>query len=110
MGPASPARDLIAAEALGSSSPLTPPTQHKSDDATRRLGLALANIAIETGGVALGHHPTVVAVVKDELCRALLLNSQAPPERLEILSLTLRAIYNLFMSLLHLFMAFGGDE
>lgn len=61
------------------------------------LGLSLINIALEAGGADLGRIPALVRVMGGDLCKHLLQNSQT--EDLDVLSLTLRVVFNLFNSI-----------
>lgn len=61
------------------------------------LGLSLINIALEAGGADLGRIPALVRVMRGDLCKHLLQNSQT--EDLDVLSLTLRVVFNLFNSI-----------
>ena len=69
----------------------------RNDEDAVVLGLRLINIVLEMGGEALGSVPSLVQVMQTDLCKFLLQNSQT--EELEILSLTLRVVYNLFNSI-----------
>lgn len=62
-----------------------------------RFSLFLVNIALEAGGPALSSMPSLVETLRNDLCRHLLRASQA--ENLTILSLALRVVFNLFMSI-----------
>jgi brefeldin A-resistance guanine nucleotide exchange factor 1 len=59
--------------------------------------LKLVNIALEAGGTALSKLDPVVAFLKGEMCRNLLKTSHSSD--LEILSLSLRVVFNLFSSI-----------
>lgn len=61
------------------------------------LSLSLINIALEAGGADLGRIPSLVRVMRGDLCKHLLQNSQT--EDLDVLSLTLRVVFNLFNSI-----------
>ncbi|CAM9476739.1 unnamed protein product, partial [Sphacelaria rigidula] len=61
------------------------------------LGLSLINIALEAGGADLGRIPALVRVMGGDLCKHLLQNSQTGD--LDVLSLTLRVVFNLFNSI-----------
>ncbi|CAM9924459.1 unnamed protein product, partial [Ascophyllum nodosum] len=61
------------------------------------LSLSLINIALEAGGGDLGRIPALVRVMRGDLCKHLLQNSQT--EDLNVLSLTLRVVFNLFNSI-----------
>ncbi len=62
-----------------------------------RFSLFLVNIALEAGGPALSSMPSLVETLRNDMCRHLLRASQA--ENLTILSLALRVVFNLFMSI-----------
>lgn len=61
------------------------------------LSLSLINIALEAGGADLGRIPALVTVMRGDLCKHLLQNSQT--DDLDVLSLTLRVVFNLFNSI-----------
>lgn len=61
------------------------------------LGLRLINVALEAGGADLGRIPSLVRVMRGDLCKHLLQNSQTAD--LNVLSLTLRVVFNLFNSI-----------
>lgn len=61
------------------------------------LSLSLINIALEAGGADLGRIPALVRVMRGDLCKHLLQNSQT--DDLNVLSLTLRVVFNLFNSI-----------
>lgn len=61
------------------------------------LSLSLINIALEAGGADLGRIPALVRVMRGDLCKHLLQNSQT--DDLDVLSLTLRVVFNLFNSI-----------
>lgn len=61
------------------------------------LSLSLINIALEAGGSDLGRIPALVTVMRGDLCKHLLQNSQT--DDLDVLSLTLRVVFNLFNSI-----------
>eukprot|EP00917_Polyrhabdina_sp_WS-2016_P000687 GHVP01001480.1.p1 GENE.GHVP01001480.1~~GHVP01001480.1.p1 ORF type:complete len:697 (+),score=121.88 GHVP01001480.1:544-2634(+) len=61
----------------------------------RSLGLSLLNCAVETAGHRLEKIPGVVECVQDQICKALLQNSQTGS--LFLLSSTLRCVFNLFL-------------
>ena len=73
---------------------LCDPGKVGSAEEIRALGLTLANMAIEIGGVALGKLPWLVRVLQDDLCRCLLINSRSP--NLAVLSLTLRVVHSIY--------------
>ncbi|ETO31740.1 hypothetical protein RFI_05378, partial [Reticulomyxa filosa] len=60
----------------------------------REFGLRLINVALETSGRFLNKHNELIAIIQDDLCRHLLINSQS--QHFGILSLTLRVIFDLF--------------
>ncbi|KAJ1472425.1 hypothetical protein T484DRAFT_1840456 [Baffinella frigidus] len=62
----------------------------------RMLGLALINVILETGGRQLSSCPALVAVLQHDLSRNLLQNSRT--SNLQVLSLTLRVVFNMFNS------------
>ena len=59
--------------------------------------LSLLNVALEAGGPALGSMEIVVEVLRGDICRHLLHFSQSGD--LAVFSLTLRVVFNLFMSI-----------
>lgn len=61
------------------------------------LSLSLINIALEAAGADLGRIPALVRVMRGDLCKHLLQNSQT--DDLNVLSLTLRVVFNLFNSI-----------
>lgn len=61
------------------------------------LSLSLINIALEAAGADLGRIPALVRVMRGDLCKRLLQNSQT--DDLDVLSLTLRVVFNLFNSI-----------
>lgn len=73
---------------------LTDPS--KKDERSRVLGLSLLNVVLETCGLSLSNHPTLVNVMQNTLCKFLLQNSRTTS--LSILSLVLRAVFNMFNS------------
>lgn len=64
---------------------------------TRVFGLRLINIILETGGEALGQHPSLIGTCQRDLCKYLIHSSRT--QELPVLSLTLRVVFNLFNSL-----------
>ena len=62
----------------------------------RCLGLFLLNTCLETAGESIGNFEDLVLVIQDNICKSLLVNSMT--DDLFILSLTLRVVFNLFMS------------
>ena len=73
---------------------LTDPS--KKDERSRVLGLSLLNLVLETCGSSLSNHPVLVNVMQNTLCKFLLQNSRTTS--LSILSLVLRAVFNMFNS------------
>jgi len=73
---------------------LTDPS--KKDERSRVLGLSLLNVVLETCGSSLSNHPSLVNVMQNTLCKFLLQNSRT--SSLSILSLVLRAVFNMFNS------------
>ena len=63
----------------------------------RELGLKLINVCLETSGPYLSTHVLLVDVIQNDLCKHLLHNSHTPS--LSVLSLTLRIVFDLFISL-----------
>jgi len=59
------------------------------------LGLSLLNVALESGGGEIARSDELIAVIQDDICKSLLQNSRT--DSLSVLSLTLRAIFNLFL-------------
>jgi len=70
------------------------PNQVDSDQHLREFGLRLIIVALETAGHHLNDHRELIAILQDDLCRQLLINSQSA--HFLILSLTLRVIFDLF--------------
>ena len=70
------------------------PNQVDSDQHVRSFGLRLIIVALETAGHHLNDHRELIAILQDDLCRQLLINSQSA--HFLILSLTLRVIFDLF--------------
>ncbi|CAE8689389.1 unnamed protein product [Polarella glacialis] len=62
---------------------------------TQCLGLSLLNVALESGGDEIARSDELIAVIQDDICKSLLQNSRTGS--LQVLSLTLRAIFNLFL-------------
>lgn len=62
---------------------------------THCLGLSLLNVALESGGDEIARSDELIGVIQDDICKSLLQNSRT--ESLSVLSLTLRAIFNLFL-------------
>ena len=62
-----------------------------------KFALSLINISLEAGGLIITTLPPLVDILRGELCRHLLRLSLS--ENMEIFSLTLRTVYNLFMSI-----------
>lgn len=62
---------------------------------THCLGLSLLNVALESGGDEIARSDDLIAVIQDDICKSLLHNSRTAS--LSVLSLTLRAIFNLFL-------------
>ncbi|CAK8989368.1 ARF guanine-nucleotide exchange factor GNOM (Pattern formation protein EMB30) (Protein EMBRYO DEFECTIVE 30) (Protein MIZU-KUSSEI2) (Protein VASCULAR NETWORK 7) [Durusdinium trenchii] len=62
---------------------------------THCLGLSLLNVALESGGDEIARSDELIAVIQDDICKSLLHNSRTAS--LSVLSLTLRAIFNLFL-------------
>ena len=60
----------------------------------RHLGLRLVNTILETRGSAFVDYGSLLAIVKDDLCKFLLQNLTT--DNLPILALTLRVFFNLF--------------
>ena len=67
-----------------------------ASEASRMLGLSLLNVVLETGGRQISACPALVAVIQHDLSRNLLQNSRT--SNLQILSLTLRVVFNMFNS------------
>jgi len=65
-------------------------------EARRMLGLSLVNVVLETGGKQLSACNPLVGVIQHDLSRNLLQNSRT--HNLQILSLTLRVVFNMFNS------------
>lgn len=70
---------------------------HINNIATIQFSLSLINICLESGGTVLSTMKPLVTILRVDLCRHLLRISQS--EDIEIFSLTLRVVYNLFMSI-----------
>jgi brefeldin A-resistance guanine nucleotide exchange factor 1 len=64
---------------------------------TVQFALALINVALEAGGPSLSALEPLVEVLSNDVCRHLLRASQS--EDLAIVSLALRVVFNLFMSI-----------
>lgn len=64
---------------------------------TVKFSLVLINVALENGGPSLGSVQPLVSVLSNEVCRNLLRASQS--DDLAIISLALRVVFNLFMSI-----------
>lgn len=62
---------------------------------THCLGLSLLNVALESGGDEISRSDELICVIQDDICKSLLQNSRT--DSLSVLSLTLRAIFNLFL-------------
>lgn len=62
---------------------------------THCLGLSMLNVALESGGDEISKSDESIGVIQDEICKSLLQNSRT--DSLSVLSLTLRAIFNLFL-------------
>lgn len=78
---------------------LTNPGESPTDavgETRRMLGLSLVNIVLETGGRQLSVCPALVSVIQHDLSRNLLQNSRTT--NLQILSATLRVVFNMFNS------------
>ena len=71
------------------------------DDVARRAlctsSLRHINVALETAGPSMGHHPELVRAVQVDVCKHLVSNSRT--QDLLVLSLTLRVVFNLFIAL-----------
>merc|ERR1719265_1018194 len=59
------------------------------------LGLTLLNVALESGGDEIARSDELIGVIQDDICKYLLQTSRT--ESLSVLSLTLRAIFNIFL-------------
>eukprot|EP00397_Hematodinium_sp_SG-2012_P000227 GEMP01000227.1.p1 GENE.GEMP01000227.1~~GEMP01000227.1.p1 ORF type:complete len:2191 (-),score=454.71 GEMP01000227.1:1562-8134(-) len=60
----------------------------------RKMGLMLLNMALETGGEEVAKSPELIEVIQDDICKYLLQNSRT--DSLQVLSIVLRAVFNLF--------------
>ncbi|ETV96484.1 hypothetical protein, variant [Aphanomyces invadans] len=69
----------------------------KGKEDTIVFGLSLINLVLETAGTGLGAHPSLVSVLQGDLSKYLLQNSET--NELQVLSLTLRVVFNLFNSI-----------
>ncbi|RHY22125.1 hypothetical protein DYB25_011128, partial [Aphanomyces astaci] len=69
----------------------------KGKEDTIIFGLSLINLVLETAGTGLGAHPSLVSVLQGDLSKYLLQNSET--SELQVLSLTLRVVFNLFNSI-----------
>lgn len=70
----------------------------QSESPTRvKFALSILNIALEAGGPELSSMEPLVEILKGDVCRHLLRATQS--EDLDIFSLALRVIFNLFMSI-----------
>jgi len=66
----------------------------KNTPETRQFGLQLLNTALETAGEHICSDEQIVAIIQDDICKAILLNSQTI--NFNILALTLRVVFDLF--------------
>eukprot|EP01034_Spumella_vulgaris_P022369 gene22369-28491_t len=64
---------------------------------TVKFSLSLVNVALEAGGLSVGSVPVLVDMLGNDICRNLLRASQS--DDLAILSLALRVVFNLFVSI-----------
>jgi hypothetical protein len=64
---------------------------------TVKFALSLVNVALEAGGLSIGSIPVLVEMMGNDICRNLLRASQS--DDLAILSLALRVVFNLFVSI-----------
>jgi hypothetical protein len=64
---------------------------------TVKFALSLVNVALEAGGLSIGSVPVLVEMLGNDICRNLLRASQS--DDLAILSLALRVVFNLFVSI-----------
>lgn len=62
-----------------------------------RLSLSLVNVALEAGGPSLGKLPLIVDILRQDICRYLLVATQS--EDMIIFNLALRVVFNLFVSI-----------
>lgn len=62
-----------------------------------KFAMSLVNIALEAGGPSLGLLPSLVDILRGDVCRHLLRISQS--DDLEMFSLALRVVFNLFVSI-----------
>lgn len=76
-------------------SPKTPGSEEEHVH-THCLGLSLLNVALESGGEEIAKSDDLISVIQDDICKSLLQNSRT--DSLSVLSLTLRAIFNLFLN------------
>ena len=90
-----PYGEVVALRVLRHIVSLMQPRIHGID--TRALALSLVNIILETGGESVANVQDLVDIMRGDLCKWLLLNSQT--DELLIVSLTLRVVYNLFNSI-----------
>jgi len=67
---------------------------HEIREAIRSLGMQLLNIALETGGEEVAKSTELIELIQDEICKYLLRNSRS--ESLQMLSIVLRCVFNLF--------------
>lgn len=72
------------------------PVDVRNSEQDRILGLRLIRTVLETSSTRLGTFPPLIQVVQDELCKYLLQNSQS--KNLFVLSLTLRIVFDLFIT------------
>merc|ERR1712166_228745 len=75
---------------------LTNPEGNVNSEETRCLGLSLVRVALETGGNRITRTPALVEVIQDDVCKFLLQNSSST--NLWLVSITLRVVFNLFLS------------
>ncbi len=69
----------------------------KNTPETVKFALRLVNTAVEAGGLSLGMIPPLVEMLRNDLCRSLLRASQS--EDLAVLSVSLRVVFHLFLSI-----------
>uniref|UniRef100_A0A2R5LB52 Putative pattern-formation protein/guanine nucleotide exchange factor n=1 Tax=Ornithodoros turicata TaxID=34597 RepID=A0A2R5LB52_9ACAR len=97
-GPVLPYGLPTAREVLRFLCTLISPYDPQNTDSMISIGLSLVAVALESGGDQIGNFPSVLALVKDDLCRNLFALISTP-RNVSILPLTIRACFLLFESL-----------
>ncbi|KAK6628289.1 hypothetical protein RUM43_002101 [Polyplax serrata] len=76
---------------------LCDPSNKRNNEVTIHLGLTLLGVAFEIGADEIGKHESLLAIVKDELCRNLF--SLLYVERISIFTLDIQVLFLIFESL-----------